>query len=76
VSARHPRIARTAPRRIGPALALIVSTLAVGTVPGIAAASPAIARASKSKHHAKPVKCKKGFENKHGRCVSSVTPVY
>jgi hypothetical protein len=76
MSAAHVRIAHTAPRSIGRTVAVIVSGLAIGAVPGIAGAGTAMASSSKSKHHAKPVKCRKGFELKHGRCVTSVTGTY
>jgi hypothetical protein len=65
---------RHALRRICTPLAIALTAFAVGAVPAMSTASAFAA--GKSKHHAKHAKCKKGFVEKHGRCVSTVTPVY
>jgi hypothetical protein len=67
-SHRHPL------RRICTPLAVVVTSFAVGAVPAMSG-STAFA-AGKSKHQAKHVKCRKGFVEKHGRCVTTSSPVY
>jgi hypothetical protein len=59
--------------------AAALTTVAFSLAPALPNAAAATASASKTKHqakHVKHVKCKKGFVERHGRCVSSVTPVY